>query len=118
MRVELPEGQWAEVSEVSDLRDGDRKAVNRSFTLSADADGLPKIPGDTDDKMTDALLVRICHNWSLPFPPPDQDTTSLDKLTIPQGKALREGIAEHLALVKDEVNPSKPDTDPTGASST
>jgi hypothetical protein len=106
MRVELPEGQWAEVADVETLRDGDRKAVNRAISVSADAEGHPVLGGDYDDKMTDALLVRICTNWSLPFPPPDQDPASLDKLTIQQARVLHEGIAEHMALVKDEADPT------------
>src|SRR5258708_2435013 len=111
MRVELPEGQWAEVADIETLRDGDRKAVNRAISVSADENNRPVLSGDYADKMTDALLVRICHDWSLPFPPPSQDPTSLDKLTMGQARVLHEAIKDHMALVKDEA------PDPTASDS-
>jgi hypothetical protein len=117
MRIELSEGQWAEVADVESLLDGDRKAVNRAVTLTVEKDGRRTLPGSMDDDMQDALLARICTDWSLPMPPPSQDLKSLDKLSIAQAHALHEAVKPHMSLVKGEVNPNDKTSDPTEGSS-
>lgn len=66
MRVELKDGQWA------DLRDqitgGDRRAAKNAIHLHINEDGSRELSGDLDDSIKYALLRRLIVDWS--FPPP------------------------------------------------
>src|SRR6185437_10142997 len=109
----------------SELRDKDRKAVNRTLTLEIDpVTQLPVIPGSMDDDMRDALLQRIVTGWSfenLPLPkddpgnPATDEPGSLDKLTIQDARLLHEAIKPHMLLITGQEDPNKPGTDPTAS---
>lgn len=118
MQVSLGGQDWAEVDDVSLLRDGHRKAVNKVIRFTVDEDNHPVFSGGLDDDMTDALLQLVCRNWSLPMPTPDRDRKSLDNLTIEQGRLLRAAVKEHLELVKGDADPTRRGTSPTPGSST
>ena len=118
MRISLGGPEWAEVDDVSMLRDGHRKAVNKEIRFTVDEENRPVFTGGLDDDMTDALVRLVCRDWSLPFPPPDKDPKSLDKLTIEQGRLLHAAVAPHLELVKGQLDPTKRGTTPTTGSST
>lgn len=121
MRVELTNGAWADIRDVSELRDKDRKAVNRTLNLEIDpVTQLPVIPGSMDDDMRDALLRRIIDGWSfenLPLPRdnPGSETEdgSLDLLTIQDARLLHEAIKPHMLLITGQEDPNKPGTVPT-----
>jgi len=113
MRVELDTaGNWADILDIADLRDGDRKRVNRAIKLEVGPDQRPVISGGIEDDMRDALLTRVVQNWSL-GPIPGQDPEALDRLTIEQGRNLREAVGPHMDLVKDKDHPVKENPVPT-----
>lgn len=116
MRVELTGGNWVDVVDVENLRDKDRKAVNKAVTLEV-KDGRPVIPGDMDDNMRDALLKRIVTGWSfehipLPANDPKCPEESLDLLTIPDARMLHEAIAPHMKLITGQETPTAPGGSP------
>lgn len=117
MRVELPDGQWAEVAEVDELRSGDRKAVLRATNVEIHDGGVAFVGGAQDDDARDACLARVVRNWSFELPLPGADPESLDKLPIKQALALGEAIKPHMDLIFNRVDPSKRGTDPTSGSS-
>src|SRR5487761_1226841 len=101
MRVELTEGAWADVRDIGELRNKDRKAINKAIVLHIDEDNRPVIAGSMDDDMTDALLKRVITGWSfagLPLPADDPD--SLDKLTLEDYDKLAEATREHMKLLR------------------
>lgn len=118
IRIELPDGEWAEVKDLEDLRDGDRKALNKAVSLSVTADEddqMGHLSGSYEDDMYDALLVRVVTNWSLKMHIPSRHKKVLDDLTLDQARALREGVKPHYDLLTETVDPAKPGTDPTSA---
>lgn len=117
MRKELSDGHWVELREVDDLREGDRMAMNRAVMITLDAEGRQSLPGNHLDDMRTALYKRIIVNWSFPLALPAKDSRVLAQLTLKQGRELREATDEHMKLLAIEVNPEKPDTDPTEDSS-
>lgn len=73
MRVELTNGNWAELKEPETLRNRDRKAL----LLAIDG-----IEGNVAKAlaMSDALLERLVVEWSLDLPLPTKGSDSLDEL--------------------------------------
>lgn len=116
MRVELPDGGWAEIAEPTDLRKGDRKAVLAALQVEVDGEGRRLMSLGYDEDMRDALLRRVVLMWSLPFPLPKDDPASLDKLTLAQADALVEAINPHMDLINGKDDPTKRGTDPTNGS--
>ena len=119
MRIDLPDGDWADVRELDELRDGDRKALNKavSLTLTSDeGDNTGHLPGSYEDDMMDALLARVVTNWSLRMPLPSRLRKVLDDLTLGQAKALRDGVKPHYDLLMERVDPNAHGTDPTSGS--
>ncbi|RCG19118.1 hypothetical protein DQ384_38220 [Sphaerisporangium album] len=118
MRVPLPDDQWAEILEPSDLRAGDLKAVHRAVPIGARSAAFL-------DEMDCVMLRRVITAWSLELPlpkdlPGDADTGepgSLDKITIPQYRALVAAIAPHMALIhEDPASDPKPSSESAGTS--
>jgi hypothetical protein len=131
MRVQLDSANWADLKEVSDLRRGDRKAVNEKIVFEGDpATGRPVIRASMDDDMAEAVLEHVVTDWSLQLPLPAADPYRpasadgktpenpgcLSKLTLEQDDALREAIKPHLAAIRGETTPTKDNPDPTVAS--
>lgn len=116
MRVTLDDKNWAEIMDPSELRSGDRRAVNRAVRLEVGEDEKPIFTGALTDDMRDALLCRVVSNWSLDFPIPAKDAKSLEKLTLPQEDALKAAVQPHLDLINGRVNPTERDSDPTAGS--
>ena len=111
MRVDLGEGQWAEIKEVSELRRSDQKAALRASSLVIDPDTKTvSLNGANDQDMADALLERIITSWSFPNAVNKQ---TLGQLSLEQGDKLQEAIKPHLELISAKVDPAKRDTDPT-----
>jgi hypothetical protein len=121
MRVELNDGAWADVRDIAELRNKDRKMVNKSVNFHVDDAGKPIFAGSMEDDMMDALLRRLVTQWSFPMPLPVDDPGtedkpgSLDKLTLADYDKLSAAVAEHMKLMKGEDSPAKPGTDPTVA---
>jgi hypothetical protein len=113
MRVELDSSNWADIADVSELRSGDRRAINRTVRLELDENEKPILTGSLTQGMRDALVKRVVSNWSLPFPIPEKDPGSLDKLTLEQEDALDKAVEPHMALISGNVDPGKRGSDPT-----
>lgn len=114
MRIDLGDGNWAELRELDELRRADQKAVLRSTEMEIDpAEGKAYVNGAADQDQVDALMERIITNWSLPLPLPSKDRHSLGKLTMAQGDALDEAAAPYLDAINQKVDPAKKGTDPT-----
>lgn len=135
MQVMLDETNWADLKEVSDLRRGDRKAVNEKIVFEGNPEtGRPIIRASMDDDIADAVLEHVVLNWSLPLPLPAADPYrpasvsadgktqipesigSVNKLTIPQADALYEAIKPHIAALTGQNVPVKDNETPTPAS--
>ena len=111
MRVELGDGQWAELKEVDQLRRSDQKAALRAMNLTIDPETKTVIQNGVNDlDMADALLERIITSWSFPNAINKQ---SLGQLSLEQGDKLQEAVKPHLDLIAQKVDPGKKDTDPT-----
>lgn len=115
MRVELPDGQWADLLDPADLRAGDLKTYRK----------LMPVPGARDyvmedlDTARDGLLTRLIQNWSLDLPLPGEDPASLDKLTVPAYRALLDELGPYMDLFNGvEPDPkSSPESAGTSADS-
>ena len=89
MRVELPDGQWAEFRDLSDLRGGDAKAIRRATKFEVRDGALAEISMGMQDAQMDALLVRIITQWSLiNYGIPMADPSSLDEIPLSYYNAL------------------------------
>jgi hypothetical protein len=114
VRVKLGETDWAEITPVEQLTRVDRKAVNAVIVFEQN-DGHPVIRASMDDDMADALLCRVCTDWSLPWPAPVNDPSSLDKLSLEQDTALREAIGPHIQAILGQNAPAKDNPVPTAS---
>ena len=111
MRVDLGDGQWAELKEVDQLRRSDQKAALRAMNLTIDPETKTVIQSGANDlDMADALLERVITSWSFPNAINKQ---SLGQLSLEQGDKLQEAVKPHLDLIAQKVDPAKKDTDPT-----
>ena len=116
MRVSIGAKDWAEIRPVEELTRADRKAVNAHviYEINAEA-GLLVVNSGRDDDANAALLARICTDWSLPFPSPATDPSSLDRLTLEQDDALRKAIKPDMAAILGQNAPVKQNELPTAA---
>lgn len=120
MRVDLGNGQYADVKDIADLRAGDRRAVNSATEVRLEGDGKDRkaiLPGDSDDNMRYALLARIITEWNLQWPVPALSGPAvLDNLTFDQLDALYKAVQPHMQLITGQTpTPSDKGTDPTTA---
>lgn len=115
MRVAIGEKDWAEITPVEQLTRADRKAVNAVIVFEQH-DGTPVVRASMDDDMADAILSRVCADWSLPLPPPAADASSLDRLTLEQDDELRKAIKPHIQAILGQNSPVKENEVPTRAS--
>lgn len=115
MRIEIGDGQWAEITPVEQLTRLDRKAVNAAIVFEQNG-GSPVVRASMDDDMATALLARVCTDWSLPWPPPAADPSSLDKLSLDQDDALRKAIQPHITAILGKNAPVPGNETPTPAS--
>lgn len=117
MRVEIGDGQWAEITPVGELTRADRKAVNVHVIYEVNAEeGRLVVNAGRDDEAAAALLGRVCTDWSLPMPPPSKDLKSLDGLSLAQDDALKAAIQPHLAAILGKNAPVPGNETPTQAS--
>jgi hypothetical protein len=117
MRVMLDADNWAEIKEVTDLRRGERRAVNAAIVFEGDAkSGNPIIHASLDDDMVNALAPFVVIEWSLPLPLPAKDISALDKLTLEQDDSLRKALQPHIDACQGKGTPVKAHEDPTTVS--
>ena len=117
-------GKYAILKGTEELNAGDRRAIRGAVPVRLATDPLDPnalvqvLPGDYDDQMKNALLSRIITDWNIDLPIPKGDASILDRMDIDMQDKLYEAVSEHVKyLNKKVVNPTKPDTDPTDASS-
>lgn len=122
MRVDLGNGQYADLKDLSELKAGDRRAVNAATEVRLEGDGADRkaiLPGDMDDNMRYALLARIITAWNLQWPIPSASVNGpvvLDNLTFEQLDALYTAVKPYMALITGQApTPSDKGSDPTPA---
>lgn len=81
-RIELTNGNWAELRDVDKLNAGDRLAVRRVNRVPVGEGAGDSIIGSWQDEMRVALLTKIILSWSYPGWPipsitPDPETAVL-----------------------------------------
>jgi hypothetical protein len=112
MRVELPEGNWADLRDPDDLFDADRKAVAGQIVIEVNPDTKVRVMrGDMDDKVADALLARVVDAWSYThLRLPSKDPESLGRMKISHARALRDALEPHMKIISgtsdDDENPT------------
>jgi len=117
VRVPIGGTDWVELKPVEELTRADRKAVNAHIIVEADpATGRILMQASRDDEMADALLTRICTDWSFLFHNPSVDPSSLDKLSLEQDTAIRAAIQPHIDAIKGVNAPAKDNEVPTPGS--
>jgi hypothetical protein len=98
MRVELKDGQWAELRDK--ILGADRLAAKKAIRLHINEDGSRELEGDLDERIKLALLRRLIVEWSFPPPLPHQAQTMEQAETI-----LGNLDEEDLASLYDAVQP-------------
>jgi hypothetical protein len=117
MRIDLPDGDYAEVLDPDQLRSGDLKA----YRAAIPADGSPITLGVLDG-MKDMLLQRVVTAWSLDLPLPrdlpgtPEEAGSLDRMPLAAYKALVAGIGPHVDLIEADGPDPKSSPDSAGTS--
>lgn len=109
--------QWADIKDVGEMNSGDKRAVKASVSIEIDPEtGHRLIPGDMDERMTNALLRRIVVAWSLPFQLPKVNPAVLDELSTDVWDALDKAIKPHIdKLNEDAAGPNTEGSVPTSA---
>lgn len=107
MRVELPEGNWAEFREITDLKAGDAKAIRRATKFKVKDGAVDEIPMSIADDQMDALLARIITMWSYTHGHPLVVSTALDDIPL-----------EAYNILVEAATPYKEAVDNAGKSST
>lgn len=112
MRVDLPDGQWAELLDVADLRAGDMKAMRRDRPVFTDRMSTGHL-----DQARDVLLIRVITAWSLDLPIPKElpgtpeEAGALDRVTIPAYNALVDALDPYFSLINGtEAEPPAADS--------
>lgn len=116
-QVSIDATNWADIKDVSELRRADRLAVNQAVTYEVDGESkLAVVRESMADDVADAVLKTVVTNWSLPFPLPSADPSSLGKLTLEQDDRLREAIQPHIDALRGNKTPVKANEGPTPGS--
>lgn len=109
VKVDLPDGGWAEIKEVKDLRMGDKLAVKRASKIPRDGEGNAIITTAFQDEQRIALLGRIITSWSYEgWPIPSQAMSpeaAIEQLTLEAYDKLSDAVKEHLSAI--EYSPSE-----------
>lgn len=110
MRVDLPGGQWADLKEVDELLDGDRKAARKHLAVNTDDEGNMIYNAGMSDAMYDAVFQQVVTGWSFEGKPiPAMLPGVTDGLSIRQARALRDACQEHFELIwgtGEDANPT------------
>lgn len=113
MRIELPEGNWADLRDPDDLYEEDRELVLQALTYTLDLESKTRLyRGDTEEAMVNAMLRLVVQNWSYThLLIPGKDPKAIGRLKISHARALREGVSRHMRIVygTDEPDPTGPE---------
>lgn len=112
-RIDLPNEQWAELRDVTEFRQKDRRIAAGAFNADLGGPALQFMAHQ------DRVIILALKNWSLDLPLPTiEDPASIDALDFPTYDALSEAIApvlgamrgdkEQLGDVKDPESPPEP----------
>lgn len=114
MRVNLTDGNWADLRDKEDLFEDDRRAVARRAVIEYNPDTKSRtMRGDIDGEMADALLERLVEAWSFPFKVPSKDPRALGKLRIGQARELREHLTPYFKIINGDTADSEDEVNPT-----
>jgi hypothetical protein len=109
-RVELPDGQWAELKDADDLTGEDevkvRAAVKLTGAGSSQDDSGDKADGFTATAagttlMEYMMLARVITSWSLPQP---INAINIRALRLSQLRPLKAAIRDHMEALRDDPN--------------
>ena len=108
MRVELSNGQWAEIREYRLRRD--RLAVREAFRVSVGEDGSREFTLSLEDRGIEALLTNMITGWS--FGPPPAELVNprdvYDELPDEDGELLAAAVRHHYNTIMGRGGDPKP----------
>lgn len=117
MRVELPDGNWAEIKDVDDLTGADEAAVKGAVRFAAVA-GKKNATVDAfasaSAEMELMMLARVITSWSLPVP---VNASNIRNLKRSQLRPLRDAIKPHMLEMADDGEDESPDPNSPAAES-
>lgn len=112
-RVELPDGQWAELREPASLTNGQRKPFMLAFTRA-----VQQSTSGTDESAAatlavgDATIVVLIDSWSLDKKLPCDEPAVLDELDIGTYDTLAKACAALIPDLEQSLAPSPPKPSP------
>lgn len=103
-RIDLPNGNWAEIRGVDEMKGGDKVAVQRAIVFRTAEDGQnPEFTAAAGEDMQIALLCRIITDWSLdPKPPVTREM--IEDLPVTSYNALCDAIQDHIEVIRTAPN--------------
>jgi hypothetical protein len=104
VRVELPNGDWAELKEPDDLTGEDEVKVRSAVKLTGAAQGEEARMTATaaaTTLMEFAMLARVITSWSLPQP---ISAINIQGLKLSQLRPLKKAIEAHMEELRDDPN--------------
>jgi hypothetical protein len=106
VRIDLPDGQWAELRDVAGLKAGDKVAVQRAVKFTQAPDGKPlEVNAGMSEDMQVALLAQVITSWSYEAP-----VTEDAILDLPVGvyNVLAEATTDHIEVMRVVPNRRTP----------
>lgn len=123
MRVELSRGQWADLRDVDELTNGQRRpfmlaVAELSALTEPNVDGTPSLTGAREPAKAaaallatgDALLGALVSAWSFELPIPSADPASLEAIPARDYDALQAAAQEAMPSVVGAADPTRPDS--------
>lgn len=109
VRVELPNGNWAEIRDADRLTGGDRRAFKAAIKFKVSQDGgAQEISGDVQERQRNAVLRRLITAWAVTNPAtgqmfpipiaqdPDDPNPVLDEIPLEIYDVLIDAIEQHM----------------------
>ena len=114
MRIDLPGGQWADVKDLDELVEDDRKAARKALEVATDDDGNMLLNAGMADVMAEAVVVQVVTAWSFDGKPlPAQLPGVLGSLPIATARALRKATRPQYDLIWASDDDADPTADST-----
>lgn len=105
MRIDLPDGHWAEIRAVEEMKAGDLLAARRAIQVPVSTNGATTVSAGVTDDMRNALLARLITAWSYEgLPVPSLSPASLEELPIAAYRRLCDAVEPHMELVNFTPN--------------
>lgn len=109
VKIDLPNGDWAEIREANRLTGGDRRAYKAAIKFQVSTDGaMQEISGDIQERQRNAVLRRLITSWAVKNPDsgqmypipvaqnPDDPYPVLDEIPLEIYDILIEAITPHM----------------------